>query len=182
SHSRSGDFLFDLLISPRYRPLIEQRRAHNPCFILQLGWHHFGLHAQQRNEFFMLLADASTNDEQIGPEKFFHGHEISVQPFGIFLPRKIIALTGRVGGTMLGVPAFDLNVTKFGIWQQLTIVKNCRANAGAEREDNDRASEAFPRPKLHLSQASYISIIPDLTWATGYSGEQLICIDTDPLL
>src|SRR6185503_6248687 len=130
----------------------------------------------------MFLADASTDDKEIGPEKFFHGGKISVQPFGIFLPGKIVPLTCRVGGALFSIPAFDLNMTKFGIRQQVTIVKNCSADARTKREDNDRASDVFPRPKLHLSQASYIRIVPNLTRAAGHCRKQLVCIDADPLV
>lgn len=73
----------------------------------------------------MFLANATADDEQIGPEKLFHHFQIFIQTFGKFLPREIVALTSGIRSARLGIFAFDLDVTELRVGKQLAAVKDC---------------------------------------------------------
>jgi hypothetical protein len=71
-------------------------------------------------ELLGLLADAATDDDEVGPEQEFDPVEVFVEALGVLFPAQIIALAGAVRGAVLGVFAPDLDVPELGVRHQPT--------------------------------------------------------------
>ena len=93
-----------------------------------------------------LLADPAADHEQLGGEQLLQGPVVRREPLGPLLPGQVLGLADAVGGPLLGVVAVDLEVAELGVRHQDAVVHQRRADAGAERGDDDQPLRPLAAP------------------------------------
>ena len=85
--------------------------------------------------------------------------EVAVQALAVLLPRQFVHLAGTCGSLRLGVVAVKLQVAQLGVRDQLTVVDEGGANAGAQGDDSDQAVTVTALTVGCLSQARCVSVV-----------------------
>ena len=138
-----------------------QCRPHNTGIIAQ-GCHDHGganLIFKVGHELLRVLGDAAADDEQVGGEEHLDVLEVAVQALAVLLPGQLVHLAGTSGSLRLGVVAVKLQVTQLGVRDQLTVVDEGGADAGAQGDDSDQAVTVTALTVGCLSQAGCVSVV-----------------------
>ena len=135
--------------------------THNTRVVTQSSHDHGGtnLILKVGHELLRVLGDAAANDEQVGGEEHLNVLEVAVQALAVLLPGQLVHLAGTGRSLRLGVVAVDLQVTQLGVRDQLTVVDEGGANAGAQGDDSDQAVTVTALTVGCLSQARCVSVV-----------------------
>ena len=85
--------------------------------------------------------------------------EVAVQALAVLLPGQLVYLAGTSGSLRLGVVAVKLQMTQLGVRDQLTVVDEGGADAGAQGDDSNQAVTVTALTVGCLSQACCVSVV-----------------------
>ena len=85
--------------------------------------------------------------------------EVAVQALAVLLPGQLVHLAGASGSLRLGVVAVQLQVTQLGVRDQLTVVDEGGADAGAQGDDSNQAVTVTALTVGCLSQTGCVSVV-----------------------
>ncbi len=111
--------------------------------VLEHGGDDRRLQRQQREELFRASANAPANYKKIGPHKKFQRGKVPLQALAPLVPGKIFAVTGGRRGLLLVVDAVELDMAELAIGDKDTVVKQRRADAGPQGDDDHQAGHPF---------------------------------------
>ena len=137
---------------------------------------------QQRPEMLPVLGDAAADDEHVRPQQRVIGLEHRVDLGGPLDPVEL-AVGAHLGrGAMLGLLAAHLEVAEFGVRQQPAVDEQRRADAGAQRDDHDRAGAVAARAQRHLGEAGGVGVVQERDRALQPRLQVGLHVHADPAL
>jgi hypothetical protein len=90
---------------------------------------------QQRQELLVVLAHATADDDQVGPEQVLDDAEVALEALGPLLEVELLPVAHGVGGAGLGVVAVDLQVTELEVRHEHALDDHRGADPGAQGAD-----------------------------------------------
>ena len=85
--------------------------------------------------------------------------EVAVQALAVLLPGQLVHLASTSGSLRLGVVAVKLQVAQLGVRDQLTVVDEGGANAGAQGDDSNQTVTVTALTVGCLSQTGCVSVV-----------------------
>ena len=120
-----------------------------------------GAGLEQAAPFGPFLAHAATEDDEVRREVELDTRQVLVELLGPCLPAQLAALPRRSADERLGVAAMELQVAELGVGHQVSIDEQGAADAGTQRQQQDRAHAAAGGAKGQLRHARRIRVIDD---------------------
>src|SRR6218665_2623845 len=118
----------------------------DPGGVPQLGGDDLGAQVEQGQELLVVLAHTTSDDDQVGPEQVLDHGEVPLQPRTPRAPVEPVPVASTLGRTRLGVGPVDLQGAELGVGDEVPVDDQGRADAGAERHDQDDALHPPGRP------------------------------------
>ena len=128
----------------------------------------------------MLLRHSPADDEQIRGEEHLDVGVVALQPLGPLLPRQVLERLLPRGRAGLGVMAVDLQVAELGVGHERAVHDDGRADAGAQRGDDDGAAHALGGAVGDFGQTRGVGVIERIRAPSQDARHELVDIDALP--